>query len=116
MAVLLRPLDAADPGRLVRGYPDLTNPVATIPYDDYVEYRDRNQSLSDVAMFHWGGLRPVRVNGSLEMGHVMPVTGNYFSTLGVRAAAGRAIAAADDDRSASGVVMLSDQCWRQRFA
>ena len=115
-AVLLRPIDAADPGRLVRGYPDEANPVATFSYDDYVEFRDRNQSLSSLAMFHWGGLHPVRVNDSLEMIHVMPVTGNYFSTLGVSAAMGRVIVPTDDDRSAPGVVFLSDDCWRAHFA
>src|SRR5208282_1637808 len=73
-ATLLRPVDAAEPERLIRAYPNGSDPVATIPYEDYEEYRDRNQSLSSLAMFHWGGIKAVRVNGSTEMIHVMPVT------------------------------------------
>ncbi|HKO03383.1 MAG TPA: ABC transporter permease, partial [Candidatus Acidoferrales bacterium] len=115
-ATLLRPVDAAEPERLIRAYPNGSDPVATIPYEDYEEYRDRNQSLSSLAMFHWGGIKAVRVNGSTEMIHVMPVTGNYFEALGVRAALGRAIVERDDDLAAGGVVVLSDEGWRRHFS
>src|SRR5208282_2226784 len=115
-AVLLRPVDAAEPERLIRAYPNGSDPVATISYDDYVEYRDGNLSLTSLAMFHWGGIKAVRVNGSTEMIHVMPVTGNYFEALGVRAAMGRGITERDDDPAAGGVVVLSDDGWRHHFS
>jgi putative ABC transport system permease protein len=115
-AVLLRPVDAVEPERLIRAYANGADPVALISYDDYLEYRDRNQSLASLALFHWGGIRAVRVNGSTEMIHVMPVTGNYFEALGVRATLGRAIAERDDDPAAGGVVVLSDEGWRHHFS
>ena len=113
--LLLRPLDVTEPDRLVRGYGDIKDPVAVIDYSDYEQYRDRNSSLASLALFHWGGLRPVRAESGTEMLHVMPVTGNYFSTLGVAAAMGRAITPQDDAPGAPAVVALSDVCWRRHF-
>jgi predicted permease len=43
------------------------------------------------------------------------VTGNYFSTFGVGAFAGRAIAPSDDVRSAPPVAMLSYRAWQQQY-
>ena len=100
-AVLLRPLDAAAPERLIRAYSDGQNPVSRVAYDDYLRYRDANQSLDGLAMFHWGGLASVRTGGPPEMIHRMPVTGNFFTTLGVPAALNRTIVA-DDDRPTDG--------------
>ncbi len=71
-AVLLRPLDAVQPDRLIRAYSDGSDPVAFVEYRDYLQYRDRNQSLVSLAMFHWGGLQPVRAVGPPEMIHVIP--------------------------------------------
>jgi len=114
--LLIRPLDASQPDRLIRAYSSGTDLVSVIDYNDYLQYRDRNLSLSNVAIFHWGGLRPVRAGGPAEMIHVMPVSGNYFETLGVPAAMGRTINPDDDSPEATRVVMLSDICWRHHFA
>lgn len=114
-SILLKPLDARDPARLVRGYSGGSDPLATVKYDDYKEYRDHNQTLSSLAMFHWGGLVPVRIADTTEMIHAMPVTGNYFDTLGVPAAMGRTIEPSDDTLAASAAVLLSDTCWRLHF-
>jgi predicted permease len=115
-ALLLKPLDADQPDRLIRAYGAPSDAIAFVDYDDYREYRDRTQSLSNLAIFHWGGLQPVRVDGPPAMVHVMPVSGNYFATLGVRAALGRVIDDGDDYKGAVGVILLSDDCWRHRFA
>jgi len=53
-------------------------------------------------------------------GHVAPVnthtfTGDWFSTLGVRAALGRVLTADDDRPGAANVVVLSYDAWRQHF-
>ncbi|MFN7942924.1 MAG: ADOP family duplicated permease [Thermoanaerobaculia bacterium] len=63
---------------------------------------------------------PVEVNLALsgpaeEVGAEI-VSGNYFDVLGVRAAAGRLLAAADDGQDgASPVVVLSWESWQRRF-
>jgi predicted permease len=44
------------------------------------------------------------------------VTGNYFSTFGIRAFAGRAITPSDDKASAPPVAMLSYRAWQQQYS
>ena len=115
-ALLLRPVTAADAHRLVRADRGGPNPIENhVAYDDYVAYRDRNQTLSHLALFHPGGLWPVRLTGrAAEPLHVMPVTGNYFETLGVHATIGRTFSASDDQPGA-GVVVLSHEGWIRHF-
>ena len=43
------------------------------------------------------------------------VTGNYFSTFGIRAYAGRTITPSDDQASAPSVAMLSYRAWQQQY-
>src|SRR5262245_27326636 len=79
------------------------------------DYRGRNQALAGLAA---QSMAPVGLsnNGINERIWGTHVTGNYFSLLGVGAARGRVIAP-EDDRTPGGhpVVMLSYQCWQQRF-
>jgi len=115
--VLLRPLPIAQPGQVVtlnsgapgRGFFPLMG------YAEYKDYRDRNQALAGLAA---QSMAPVGLsnNGINERIWGYHVTGNYFSLLGVGAARGRVIAP-EDDRTPGGhpVVMLSYQCWQQRF-
>jgi predicted permease len=44
------------------------------------------------------------------------VTGNYFSTFGIRAFAGRTITPSDDNASAPPVAMLSYRAWQQQYS
>jgi len=115
--VLLRPLPIAQPGQVVtlnsgapgRGFFPLMG------YAEYKDYRDRNQALAGLAA---QSMAPVGLsnNGINERIWGHHVTGHYFSLLGVGAARGRVIAP-EDDRTPGGhpVVMLSYQCWQQRF-
>lgn len=86
-----------------------------ISYPMYVEFRDNNSVFSGMfARFGWpmhvGTTRGIeRVNGEL-------VSGTYFPTLGVSAAAGR-LMTPDDDRVPGGhqVAVLSHDYWKTRF-
>jgi predicted permease len=113
--LLLRPLEVPRPDRLVRIFAaeGSTNPL--VPFDDYLDYRDRNQVFSSVAAFHWGGVQRISVEGVTEQMAVSLVSGNYFETLGVRAALGRVVAPTDEPPAAAPVVVLSDVYWRRRF-
>jgi putative ABC transport system permease protein len=59
-----------------------------VSYPNYRDFRDRNRSFSDVALYQWlkmnlaGGATPERIAG-------MFATANYFDVLGVRPAHGR---------------------------
>jgi predicted permease len=123
-ALILRPLDVHEPSRLVRilgegGNTDraaATNSEAHIPLNDYWQYRDQNQSFTDLAAQSIGGPARVRIdNGPPQMIPVMPVSGNYFRTLGVTAAIGRTITPTDARAGAANVIVLSDAGWRRFF-
>lgn len=116
-ALLLRPLPTNAPDRLIRADGGSSVPMVerAVAYDDYVEFRERNQTLSGLSLFHPGGILPVRGAGRpSEPIHVMPVTGNYFETIGVRAAVGR-IFTELDDRADAGAVVLSYVGWMRHF-
>ncbi|MGA1995281.1 MAG: ABC transporter permease, partial [Bryobacteraceae bacterium] len=88
-------------------------------YAFYREYRDRSGVFSGLAATSHPqivGLRPEDA-AAVEVGSVAYVSGNYFATLGVGAAAGRIIIAADDLRpGGSPIAVLSYSYWQRRFA
>jgi putative ABC transport system permease protein len=116
-AVLLRPLPFREPERLVLVWEknvirDRTRNV--VNPGNYLEWRDRNRVFESLAAFSSfnmnlsGGEEPARV----ETGGV---TANFFATLGVSPALGRAFLADDARPGAPDVVLLSDGLWRRRF-
>ncbi|MGH9937358.1 MAG: ABC transporter permease, partial [Blastocatellia bacterium] len=113
---LLRPLPVERPERLVT----LNNSAErqmfpAFSYPDYKDFRDRNDVFSGLFGYRFAQLS-LSHDGVNERLWGYLVTGNYFETLGVRAALGRMISA-DDDRSAGAhpVAVVSYKCWRQRF-
>ena len=121
--LVLRPLDAEEPSRLVRvsgpGLDSLAaganDHEAHILPADYIQYRDRNQTFSGLAASQPGGPTSVRWDGPAEMIPVARVTGNYFQMLGVSAALGRTLLPGDAADGAPEAVVLSDAGWRRYF-
>ena len=118
-AVLFKPLPVDHPEQLAALY--TMEPNSFFPdsfsYADYVDYRDRNEVFSDL-VGHYGialsfgnsSAQPELIWGEL-------VTGNYFTGLGVKAAAGRTFTSEDDLRpGASPVAVLSYSFWQRRYA
>jgi predicted permease len=115
--VLLRPLPVQDPDELVdiwttcrRGFTHCSS-----SYPDYLDYRDRNRTLLDVAAFSGVELSLVVgdrnriVQGSLT-------SGNYFGLLGVAPFLGRLIVPGDDERGRpEQVAILSYRFWSDHF-
>jgi predicted permease len=122
-ALLLRPLDVNRPDELVRILGEggstqqalATNSEAHIPAEDYLQYRDRNQSFSDLAAQSIGGPARVRIDGPPQIIPTMLVSGNYFTTIGVPAAIGRTLAPEDAKPGAAEVIVLSDAGWHRFF-
>jgi putative ABC transport system permease protein len=113
---LLRPLPVERPDRLVA----LNNAARrgmfpAFSYPNYKDFRDRNGVFSGLLGYRFAQLS-LSHDGVNERLWGYLVTGNYFETLGVKAALGRVISA-DDDRSpgAHPVAVVSHKCWRQRF-
>src|SRR4029078_9498947 len=83
-------------------------------YPTYQGMRYETKSFSQLGC--WAALgeaRPV-VMRDVGFGTVHFVSGNYFDTLGVRAAIGRALTP-DEDTTATTAAVLSDAFWRRSF-
>jgi predicted permease len=115
--VLLRPLPARDPSRLVSvsvfGKDDS---MLAFSYPTYKDFRDRSGDfLSGIFAERLGPMSLSRDGNNQRVWGYL-VTGNYFDVLGVGAAKGRALTS-DDDRAplASPVAVLSHGSWVRRF-
>ena len=88
----------------------------TVSYPAYLAMRDEAAAFSDIACWSdLGEARPV-ILGELGFGTVQFVSGNFFHTLGVRAALGRTIEPHDHAfPSWSPVAMISHRFWLRTF-
>jgi len=86
-------------------------------YPIYQDFQERAAPLSEVIARR---LMPVSlsINNQTERVDSEMVSGNYFTMLGVKAAAGRVFSSAEDDRVFMGhpVVVLSYDYWTNRFS
>ncbi len=113
--VILRPLDYADPDRLVVVWEKIkqTDQLELAP-DDYFDYRDSAQFIEHLAASDrrnynlTGGDDPVRIEGAA-------VTASLFPALGVAPALGRTFSPEEDRAGADPVVVLSYGLWQRRF-
>ena len=134
-AVLLKKLPVKEPDRLVLfkaswdpekfgvGGFNGSNPYdpktklttgTSFPIQTVQRLRQEKAALSDVFAFS-----PMEFNfnagGQAEVVSGQVVSGNYYSALGVPAAAGRTITDADDNAGATPVAVLSHRFWTNRF-
>jgi predicted permease len=130
--ILLRSLPVSDPSQLYRlgdnddccvegGFPGgaSDNGDFTIFSTDLYEYlRDRTPEFEQLAAaqageWHWstrrGNALPKSMRGEF-------VSGNYFTTLGLGAFAGRVFSDADDSTSAAPATVISYKTWQGDFA
>jgi predicted permease len=119
-ALILRPLPVEKPEQLVQflsqGY-GMTG--SHFSYPDFEQFRDRNQAFSGVVAVFWLNepLLDARFDGQPESISGQLVSGDFFSLLGVHAAAGR-LFTREDDKVPGGnpVAVLSYAYWKRRFA
>ncbi|HKV27448.1 MAG TPA: ABC transporter permease [Candidatus Acidoferrales bacterium] len=137
-AVLMRSLPVQDAQSLVvlkwsaRKAPDMHNSSS---YGDCVQHRERNGpssscsfsepffhdvashvgAFSSVAAFAYGGQLDLSGNGTASVLTAQGVSGEFFSMLGIGAAAGRLIAPNDDSVSAPPVAVLNYGYWKSQF-
>src|SRR5262245_5701548 len=124
-ALLLKRLPVEQPERLftlAANYPGEGGARPGFVYQAFERLRDQTQvfaGLSAVCLLNRYNLTINAPRGSVDVGQarVGLVSGDYFATLGVRAAVGRTFTA-DDDRAPGGhpVVVLSHNFWRGRLA
>jgi len=115
-ATLLRAPGVRQPDRMVSVWTTSRRgePRASSSYPDYEDYRDRSTRLSDLAAYAAFSVTVGTAQGA-ELAGAELVTGNYFETLGLRAAAGRLLVATDDvEGGDAAVAVLSHAYWRTR--
>jgi predicted permease len=88
-------------------------------YSLYQQFRDHAPEFSAMAAFE-GGPGSISVRRGGATGPAEPfigeyVSGSYFSTLGIRAFAGRLITPEDDKSNAPPAVVISYRAWQQHF-
>jgi predicted permease len=110
-ALFLRPQPISNPSGVIRAY---SNRHSNTSYKAYEEYRDRNRTLSGLAIFQGVSLS-LRASGPPEHVFGMVVSGNYFEVLGVSTARGRLISSRDDRAGSPAIAVLSDRAWHTRF-
>src|SRR5580658_198519 len=88
-------------------------------YALYRQFRDHTPEFAEMAAFQGGetelSARRSGSNGPAEAYAGEFVSGNYFSTFGIGAFAGRTIAPADDRPGAAPVAVMSYRAWQQHF-
>ena len=116
-AILLRPIPVRDPSTLVAVHTvDSKNPgllYTSLP--NYLDVRDQNQVFSSLLLYTIVTVNVTDGGGPrLQIGHM--VSANYFETLGVEPAAGRAFLP-EEDRSpgAVPVAMIGYAMWQSAY-
>ncbi len=127
--ILLRSLPVSDPARLYRigdtddccvagGFPGDNGDFSIFSHDLYLHLKNSAPEFEQLAAaqageWHW----------SVRRGEALPkalrgefVSGNYFSTLGMGAFAGRVLAESDDSPTSSPAMVLSYRAWQGEYA
>jgi len=116
-AALIRPLPVNDPASLVSlNKPDANGSrIHSISYPDYLDYRSRNEVFSDLLTWSEASMS-LNLDGHAEQCYGLVVSGNYFSMLGVKPAAGRFFSPEEDQTpGANPVAVISFGLWQSRF-
>ena len=121
-ALFLNPLPVDRVSEVVAVYTVDTNNtsqlgnVLQMSLPNYRDFRDRSQSFSAMAAYSFPIPGSLSTGGEGEQIFMELVTGNYFSTLGVRPLSGRVVGP-EDDRvpGASPVIVLGHRMWQRRF-
>jgi predicted permease len=111
-AVLLRMLPVREPQHLVEITQAGGGPIS---YPLYRHIREGNGVFSGVLIMSAGRYSASLRAGSRELGDIQfsPVSGDYFSVLGVRPAAGRAFG--EQDMNSSNTAIIGYGLWQERF-
>lgn len=125
--VMLKSLPVTDPATLFRvgeGNDCCVNmgPQGSwglFPYVLYQRFQSAAPEFEQMAAFQAGGnqfsVRRSESDAQAKPLHAEYVSGNYFSTFGIQAYAGRTLLPADDQRSASPAAMLTHRAWEQLY-
>ncbi|MGC2620268.1 MAG: ABC transporter permease [Acidobacteriaceae bacterium] len=129
--VMLKSLPVTDPAQLWRigdkvrccnwgGYlQGDDNNFSLFSWEAYKHFRDNTPAFEQLAAMQAGntalGVRPAGTNQQAETRNGEFVSGNFFSTFGVGAWAGRTLTDADDTESAPPVAVMAFHTWQEKY-
>jgi predicted permease len=116
-ALFFEVLPVADPERLVAVYAtDKKNPgLSAMSHLNWRDLRDQSEVFSHMTAYDWVPLS-VSTGGEARLCFGQLVSGQYFETLGVKAALGRVLAPEDDvTEGAHPVAVLSHAYWTRQL-
>jgi putative ABC transport system permease protein len=120
-ATLLRPLPFRDQERLVVAWKSdaiTKHPFVEISIPEFNDWRSQNRVFEHVAAMTtsiYGFNYTLTGRGEPEQVHSARVSSDFFPTLGVEPALGRAFTADEDRPGAAGVAVISHRLWKKRF-
>src|SRR5262245_13043589 len=121
-AALLAPLPVDRPSELIAAYTVDQGTIGgfgnqgPISYLNLNDYRERNDSLADMAGYSFPQQVSVITATTPQPAFIELVTGTYFSVLGVKAARGRVFTASEDATpGAAPVAVVSYGFWQRRL-
>ena len=126
-AVLLKSLPVAKPQELVRiGNEEnccvnggLQDNWSLFSFEQYKQFKEHTSGFAELAAFQSGssliGVRRSDSNKPSESFRGEFVSGNYFSTFGIPAYAGRMLSPQDDIKGAPPVAVMSFRTWQEKF-
>ena len=126
-AVLLKSLPVAKPQELVRiGNEEnccvnggLQDNWSLFSFEQYRQFKEHTPGFAELAAFQSGssliGVRRSDSNKPSESFRGEFVSGNYFSTFGIPAYAGRMLSPQDDIKGAPPVAVMSFRTWQEKF-
>lgn len=88
--------------------------IANFSWPEYADLATGQNTFSGVVAWTWFQTS-ITGTHSAELASAEAVSGNFFETLGVKAARGRLIQPDDDRPDAPAVAVLSDHAWRGQF-
>ena len=89
--------------------------ACSMPYPVYRALAERRDLFADVTAFAGTAELNLAGNGQASIAAGELVSGTYFDTLGVRAALGRTLGVADEQRGANAVAVLDYGYWQRVF-
>ncbi len=115
-AVLLRPLAAHEPDRVLRLYWRGPTGAASssFAYPEYADLAASAPSLRPLAAVNLATMA-LEADGQRDQLVGEIASGGYFEAIGMRAAPGRTLGAADDRRGAPPAALISHRYWTWRF-
>ncbi|MCA1650412.1 MAG: ABC transporter permease, partial [Acidobacteria bacterium] len=117
-ALLLRPAPGvADPSSLIAIYTSdfSSGPYGTSSYPDYLSLKAKADAFSSMAAYQEGAVALIRIVDTVERVRGTAVSAEFFDVLGVRAAAGRLLEAADMAPGAPPTAVIGYDLWNRAF-